>query len=102
MADATSVLVIYRVKQGKEQEFRQLLGKHWSTLNGAGLVSSEPSRVLRGDGGEQKALFIELFSWKDAKSATAAQQKPEVTSLWTSMAALVDGMEVVNAEQVKL
>jgi hypothetical protein len=40
------VLCIYRVKDGKESEFRPLLEKHWPTLNGIGLVTSEPAVSL--------------------------------------------------------
>ncbi|HYO57457.1 hypothetical protein [Archangium sp.] len=37
MSKPSSMMCIYKVKMGKEAEFRALLDKHWATLNRVGL-----------------------------------------------------------------
>lgn len=100
MSQPLTVLGIYRIADGKEQEFRRILAQHWPTLDRAGLVSSEPSKVFRGGGKDGKTCFIEILQWKDAKAPDVAHQTPEVMAVWEPMGALTTGMEFINIEPV--
>jgi hypothetical protein len=92
------MLCIYRVKEGREDDFRALLEKHWPTLRSAGLASEEPARWFRGAAKDGKTRFIELFEWKDDKAADTAHHSPEVMSLWEPMGELAEGMEFIALE----
>ena len=92
------VLCIYRVKDGKEGEFRPLLEKHWSTLNNMGLVTSEPAQWFLSQDKNKRKCFVELFEWKDAKAPQTAHELPEVMAVWEPMGELVDDMEFLDLE----
>ena len=95
-----NVLCIYRIKDGKEAEFRPLLESHWPTLDSIGLVSSEPARWYQGQDKSNQTCFIEIFQWKDEKAPELAHQTPEVLSIWEPMGALVDHMEFIHMDPV--
>jgi hypothetical protein len=101
MADSNPVrmLCIYRVREGKEDEFQSLLEKHWPTLHDVGLASEKPARWFRGEAGDGKRRFVELFEWKDGESSAVAHQSPEVMSIWEPMGALTDAMEFIELER---
>ena len=102
MADSepVSVLCIYRVKDGKADEFRALLEKHWTTLASVGLVSEEPARWYVAESKQQKKCFIEMFQWKDAKASDTAHELPEVMAIWEPMGTLTDDMEFFDIERL--
>ena len=102
MSRPVTVLCIYRIAQGKEQEFQKTLASHWPTLDRAGLVSSEPSKVFRGTGKDGKTSFIEILQWKDDKASDLAHHTPEVMAVWEPMGALTTGMEFINIEPISL
>lgn len=87
------MLCLYRVKPGKEEEFKPLLKRHWDTLRTAGLATDAPAELLLGSTKEGKLTFIEMFKWKDYNSAGLAHQSPDVMALWQPMGELVDDME---------
>jgi hypothetical protein len=92
------MLCIYRVKEGKEDEFQTLIEKHWPTLRRVGLASETPARWFRGATKDGKRRFIELFEWKDDKAAGVAHESPDVMSVWEPMGALAEGMEFIELE----
>jgi len=100
MARPVTVLCIYRIVPGKEQDFEQILHRHWSTLDRAGLVTPEPSKIFRGSGKDGKTSFIEILQWKDEKASDVAHHSPEVMAVWEPMGALATGMEFINIEPV--
>lgn len=100
MSKPLTVLCIYRIAEGKEQEFQRILGRHWPTLDRAGLVTSEPSKVFRGSGKDGKTTFIEILHWKDEKAPDVAHHSPEVMAVWEPMGALTNGMEFIDIEPV--
>ena len=102
MSRPMTVLCIYRIAPGKEQDFQEILGRHWPTLERAGLVSAEPSKVFRGDGKDGKTCFIEIFQWKDEKAPDVAHHSPEVMSVWEPMGALTTGMEFIPIEPISV
>jgi hypothetical protein len=87
------MLCLYRVKPGKEDEFRPLLKRHWITLQSAGLATDDPAKLLLGSTKEGKLTFIEMFQWKNFEAPAIAHQSPEVMALWQPMGELVDDME---------
>jgi len=100
MAEASPVrvLCIYRVKDGKADEFRPFLEKHWRTLDSVGLVTSEPARWYQSQDKERRKCFVEIFQWKDVNAPQTAHQMPEVLAVWEPMGALTDDMEFLDLE----
>jgi quinol monooxygenase YgiN len=94
------MLCIYRIKDGKEEDFLRLLEKHWPTLQSVGLVTPEPAQVLRAADKGGKIVFVETFAWKDAKAPNVAHQTPEVMAVWEPMGALADEMNFLAVEPV--
>lgn len=95
-SNAIPMLCLYKIKKGREDEFLQLLYKHWPTLNRVGLVTPEPAQVLRGQDKGGNTFFIEQFSWKDSSSPGVAHQTPEVMAVWEPMGAHTENMEFVH------
>src|SRR3954470_4833232 len=96
-----SMLCTYRVKKGKDQDFLGYLEKHWPTLDRAGLVSGERARILRGVEKSGAVTFIEMFAWKDGRSAEIAHQTPEVMAVWEPMGTLAEEMHFIQVEPVR-
>jgi hypothetical protein len=94
------VLCIYRVKDGKEPEFRALLDRHGPTLAKLGLATGEMPRIWRSKTRSGKVVFVELFEWKDAKSVDVAHQSPELMQVWEPMGALTEDMEFLDVEAI--
>jgi hypothetical protein len=91
------VLCIYRVKQGKEGEFKGLLKKHGPALRSAGLSPDKPPVIWKAESGRKPGVvFVELMQWKDETSAAAAHQMPEVMAVWEPMGNYCDAMEFLD------
>jgi hypothetical protein len=98
-------LVVYRVKKGKDEEFKKLLAQHWPTLNKAGLVKPEPAKIWRGvniRSDHQGSSWIEMFSWKTEDAGDIAHQMPEVMKIWEPMTPILDGMDIYYMEPEQL
>ena len=85
-----TALCTYRVKRGKEKEFEKLLGRHWPTLRGLGLVNAKPPLQFRGLDESKKTFFVEILTWRTPNSAEVAHHSPEVMAVWEGMGALVE------------
>ena len=96
------MLCTYRVKDGKEADFLQLLARHWPTLHGLGLATDDPAQVFRCRDKSGRTILVELFSWKDAAAPEVAHQTPEVMAVWEPMGALTEGMDFWAIEAVAL
>jgi hypothetical protein len=83
------VICTYRVKRGKEAEFRKLLRKHWPTLNRLGLVAAAPKIILRGPLAEGTRDIVEVFGWK-ARGFEVAHKSPAVLAIWEPMEQLCE------------
>lgn len=99
----------YKVKPGKEAEMERLLAVHWPALHGAGLVTDEPAIVYRGlpsgkPGGEHGAerTYVEIMTWKSARSPQVAHETPEVMAVWEPMGALCEEMDFPPFERLEL
>ena len=96
------MLCTYRIKDGQETDFLQLLEKHWPMLRSVGLATNDPAQVFRSKDKEGKTVFVELFSWKDADAPDVAHQTPEVMSVWEPMGALAEEMNFWPVEAVEM
>ena len=94
------MLCLYRVKPGKEAEFRPLLQRHWIMLRDLGLATGDPAKLLLGSTKEGKLTFIEMFQWKNYEAPALAHQSPEVIGLWGPMGELVEDMEFLALRPV--
>lgn len=98
----------YRVRPGQEAEMEALLAKHWPTLHRAGLVTDEPAVCYRGlpsgkpdDAHGARGTYVEIFTWKTARSPEAAHQTPEVMAVWEPMGAICEEMDFPTFEIVE-
>lgn len=101
-AKPVSNLCIYRVKKGKEAAFTAILKRHWPALRKAGLAAADKPTAWRGHGKDGKAVFFELFQWRDAEAIQSAHALPEVMAVWEPMGALCDGMEFIEVQPERL
>jgi hypothetical protein len=97
MWDKNVNICIYRVRDGKREEFVKLLKKHWPTLKKAGLATDQPAQhfefVPSGEGSrheETGTVFLEIFAWSRPDGPDLAHKSPEVMSVWEPMGALVE------------
>ena len=84
------VICTYRVKEGAEEQFVDLLRKHWPTLHAQGLTTDEPAQAFQGKDESGKTYFVEVFHWKDDKAPDLAHHNPAVMSVWEPMGGLVE------------
>lgn len=89
----TTVICLYRVAAGREEEFGRLLARHWPTLHELGLVTDEPARHYQGAEQGGSPLFVEIFTWKSAEAAQLAHERDEVRAIWEPMDQLTESRE---------
>ena len=103
----SGVICTYRVKEGEEAKFIDLLQRHWPTLKGQGLTTEEPAQVFRGKDESGKTYFVEVFHWVDEKAPDLAHHNPAVMAVWEPMGMLVEArlgrpaMEFPHVEQLR-
>ncbi len=90
MSDPITVICLYRVKAGLEDEFTLLLQRHWSTLKTLDLVTGEPPRYYRGAEKDGQPLFVEIFTWKSEEASGLAHEHPDVMAIWEPMDRLTE------------
>lgn len=94
------MVVIYRAKQGQQDALFALVKAHWPLLARIGLATAKPAEVWRTQDREGKVAFVEHFQWIDAKAPDTAHQLPEVMAVWETMGAVMEGLEILEAERV--
>jgi hypothetical protein len=82
-----TVICTYRVREGCEGEFLGLLGRHWGTLRGLGLVTDEEAVVFRGCDGAP--TYVEIFTWVEGGFGRA-HEHPDVLAIWEPMEPLLE------------
>ena len=90
MAEQT-VICTYRVKNGSEPAFLEVLRGHWPTLHDLGFVTDEPARVLRQLGNDQPTI-LEIFTWRDG-GFELAHEHPRVLAIWEPMEPLCEARD---------
>ena len=90
MTRSETVICLYRVKPGNEDEFLRLLERHWPTLRTLGLATDDPPQHYRGTEQSGEPLFVEIFQWASADAAGVAHEHPEVMAIWEPMDKLTE------------
>lgn len=104
---AATAICTYRIKDGQEQKFEDILKLHWPTLRKLGLVTEDRSQVYRGKEAG-RAFYVEILDWVDAEAPNEAEKSPEVIKVWEQMGALVEAhggrpaMEFPHVERLDL
>jgi hypothetical protein len=93
MPQPETVICLYRVRGGREDEFVDLLSRHWPTLRELGLATPHPPRHYRGAEQSGDPLFVEIFEWASADAAGVAHEHPDVMAIWESMDALTESRD---------
>ena len=90
MTQSETVICLYRVKPGNEDDFLGLLERHWPTLRTLGLATDDPPQHYRGAEQSGEPLFVEIFQWASADAAGLAHEHPEVMAIWEPMDKLTE------------
>jgi hypothetical protein len=85
MANET-VVCTYQVRAEAEEQFRELLARHWATLHELGFVTDDHSTVLRQ---LDQPTYVEIFTWVEG-GFDQAHEHPDVLALWEPMEPLLE------------
>jgi hypothetical protein len=84
------VFATYRVREGKEAEFRSLLSRHWAVLRKLKLVTATRPVFYERQDEERKTVYVEIFSWLNDEAVGKAHHHPDVMAIWGAMETLVE------------
>ena len=93
MSDPITAICLYRVRSGCEEEFTDLLRRHWPTLQSLGLVTDDEPRHYRGAERDGRPLFVEIFTWASPESSGHAHEHPDVMAIWEPMDKLTEARD---------
>jgi hypothetical protein len=85
--DPETVICTYRVRAGDENQFVDLLRRHWKTLRALGFVTEEASQAFRSL--ESPPTYIEIFTWVPG-GFDQAHEHPDVLALWEAMGEVLE------------
>ena len=85
MANET-VICTYRVRADAEDEFRQLLARHWDTLHNLEFVTDDKPLIFRQLG---EPTYVEIFTWVEG-GFDRAHEHPDVLAIWEPMDPLLE------------
>ena len=77
----------FQVRPDSEDQFVELLKRHWPTLHDLGLVTDEPPMVLRS--AEGPLTYVEIFTWETG-GMRPAHDHPDVIDIWEPMKKYVE------------
>ena len=80
----------FRVKQGADEQFEELLNRHWPTLRRLGLATERPTQLFKGEEKDAGRVYVEIFEWASEQHSARAHEMPEVLAIWEPMGALVE------------
>ena len=83
-----TVMVTFRARAGVESQLERVIALHWSTALKLKLVRKGVHLSLRGIEEDDKAYFVEIFTWRYASVPDAAP--PEIRDIWDQMNRLVE------------
>ncbi|MEX1006927.1 MAG: hypothetical protein WD271_03685 [Acidimicrobiia bacterium] len=81
MAEET-VICRYLVRPDREDEFRELLARHWPTLHELGTVTDQPAIAYRSLA--EPPTYVEIFTWAEG-GFQRAHEHPRVIAIWEPM-----------------
>ncbi len=94
-------IVIYRPKDGRENDLLELVKKHWPAARKAGLATDDPARVWKAtDKRTGKVSILERFFWADAESSSRAHHDPSIQAVWGPMDQVLEDMTILVIEEV--
>jgi hypothetical protein len=83
-----TVMVTLHAKPGGEEELGRVIANHWTTARQMNLVQDSPHVSIRGMEDGDKAYFIEIFTWRNARVPDAAPAG--IRKIWDDMNRLVE------------
>jgi hypothetical protein len=90
MSATETVICLFRVRAGSEDEFLKLLERHWPVLHRLGLVTNDPPQRFRGVEQAGQPLFVEIFTWKSPSAASSAHGHADVQAIWEAIDQLTE------------
>jgi hypothetical protein len=87
-AHEETVFCTYRVQADQEEQFTELLARHWRTLRELEFVTAEESLVFRSLE-DDAPTYVEIFTWVEGGFAQA-HDHPEVLEIWEAMDPLLE------------
>jgi hypothetical protein len=100
-----TVLSTYRIKKGRDAEFRTVHAETWKAYRKYNLVLPSPHTVVAGKEESGSPFFVEILTWKDHDAPDHVPA--EVKELWTRLEDLCEkrdghrGIEFTEMEIVK-
>ena len=86
-----TVHVTYHVREGKLDEFLEVLKRHYPTCRRLGLVLADPHIILSGKEEGGKPVVIEILRWKDSDAPDSVREHyPDVQKIWDRLNALTE------------
>ena len=82
-----TVICTYRVRTDCEEQFRELLARHWLTLRQLGFVTEDRALVFRSL--SSPPTYVEIFTWVEGGFGRA-HEHPEVLAIWEPMEPLLE------------
>jgi len=76
------VFAMYKPHDGKENELKGLLKKHFPVLREYGLITERVPLIVKSGNG----TYIEIFEWESEESVNKAHDHPAVADIWEKMA----------------
>ncbi|WP_055490823.1 MFS transporter [Streptomyces sp. TP-A0356] len=88
-AEGTTIIGLYQVAKGKEDQVQEAIGRHWPVLARHGLVIGAPARVYKGEWGDG-CFFMEIATWVSDEALHSAFSIPEITDIWQEIKDLTE------------
>lgn len=78
-AASETVLITYYPAPGNDKELEAALAHAWQVYEKNHMVYNEPHTVVRGDEGQGKSYYVEIFTWKKSPSHPST----DVSAAWS-------------------
>lgn len=89
------VIVAYQPLKGKENRLKELLLKHWHTLNNEGLVSPRKPVIAIAENG----TYVEIFGWRSNEAKKEAHSNRKILMLWDEFTAVCDMIPIGEVDE---
>jgi quinol monooxygenase YgiN len=88
-------MALYRPKEGKAEELKNVLENHIPTLREEGLITSrEPLQLQAADG-----TIIEIAEWNSKEAMEKAHMTPSVQTIWDEISELAELTNLSSLEE---
>ncbi len=94
-------LVLYRPKDGRENDLLAILKKHAPALRAAKLADREPAKLFHAaDKRTGRTTFVERFAWADETASSRAHHNKKVQAVWGAMDGVLEDMTILQLDDV--